>query len=117
MRLTLFLSVVVLAGCTHLKGIVLEDPTQRPSHTAVLSIGRPTGIAVFDTHRVDQNGAFDFYIGPTDESNIYLYDGASSPELTMRRVEPFEQSQKMVLHLRPASPGNPYLPAGSIINP
>ena len=117
MRLILLLCAVVLAGCAHLKGVVLEDPTQRPSSTAVLSVGRPTGIAVFDTHRVDQNGRFDFYIGPTDDNNVYLYDGATSPELTMRRVEPFEQGEKMVLHLRPASPGTPYLPAGSIINP
>ena len=117
MRLILLLCAAVLAGCAHLKGVVLEDPSQRPARTAVFSVGRPGGIAVFDSHRVDQNGAFDFYIGPTDDNNLYLYDGATAPELTMRRVEPFEQGEKMVLHLRAASPGTPYLPAGSIINP
>jgi len=117
MRLLLLLCAAALAGCTHIKGIVLEDPTERPARTAVLSIGRPNGIAVFDSHRVSPNGTFDFYIGPTDENNLFLYDGSASPDLTMRRVTPFEQSDKMTLHLRPATPGTPALPAGSLINP
>jgi hypothetical protein len=117
MRWIMLWGVMALVGCTHLKGVVLEDPSQRPARSAIISIGRPGGIAVFDSHHVDQNGAFDFYIGPTDANNVYLYDGSASPELTARRIEPFEQSEKMKLHLRPPSPGTPFLPAGADLNP
>ncbi len=117
MRWTLLLCVLGLAGCTHLKGIVLVESTQRPARTAVLSIGRPTGIAVFATHHVDANGAFDFYIGPTDENHVYIYDDSGSPELTMRRIDPLEMSVNMTLHLRPPAPGTPALPAGSLNYP
>jgi hypothetical protein len=111
------LSATLLAGCTHVKGVVLEEPSLRPSTTAVISVGRPTGIAVFDSHRVDAFGRFDFYLGPTDENNLYVYDGRSSPELTMRRIETYEISENMKLHLRPAGPSNPMLPADTNINP
>ena len=89
----------------------------RPARTAVLCVGNPTGIAVFDTHHVDDDGQFDFYLGPTDDNNLYLYDGSASPELTLQRVAAFEMSDHMTLHLRRATPGTPSLPPGAAVSP
>jgi hypothetical protein len=117
MRWPLLFSILAFTACTHLKGVVLEEPSMRPARTAVFSVGNPNGIAVYDTHRVDENGAFDFYLSPTDENNLYLYDGSASPDLTLRRIAPFEMSENMLLHLRRATPGTPSLPAGAAISP
>ena len=117
MRWILLLSALALAGCTHLKGVVVEDPSGRPAKNAVLSIGRPGGISVYDQHHVDAHGAFDFYVGPTDENNIYLFDSAGNTELTLRHVDSYEISQNMKLHIRPAAPYNPALPVDTNINP
>lgn len=116
MRWLLLLPLVAFVGCTHLKGVVLEDPSQRPCRTAVLSIGRPTGIAVFEQHHVNEHGAFDFYLLPTDNSNVYLYDSASPTEMTMRHVDSSEMNANMKLHIRPANP-TPSLPVDTNINP
>jgi hypothetical protein len=116
----IFLSLAA-AGCMHLKGVVMEDLPgkggSRPMKTAALSIGRPNSLAVYGTYRVDDQGRFDFYIGPTDYTNVFLYDGAADPELTMRRLYESEMSDHMVLHLRHAAAGNPALPADVNINP
>jgi hypothetical protein len=117
MRYALLLLTLMFAACAHLKGVVIEDPFERPSRTAVLSIGNPMGIAVYGTHAVDDKGQFDFYIGPTDSNMIYLYDGSAPPEMTMRRLAPYELGEKMRLHLRPPSPGTPALPAGTLLGP
>jgi hypothetical protein len=110
-----------MIGCTHLKGIVYEDRPGtgggRPMRSAMLSIGRPDGIAVYGTHSVDTEGRFDFYIGPTDLDNIFIYDGAADPTLTMHRLEPTQLSDHMVLRLRRASSGTPALPGEFNINP
>jgi len=116
-RLLLLLPILLLAACTHVKGVVLQDPSQRPMTTAIISIGRPNGIAVYDQHKVDDHGRFDFYVGPTDEENLYIFDGASRPEMTMRRIQSYEISEKMELHLRSAIPANPALPIDTNINP
>jgi hypothetical protein len=117
MRYALLLLALVLGACTHLKGVVLEEPSGRPARTAVFSVGNPIGIAVYGQHSVDRNGEFDFYVGPTDDNIIYLFDGSAPPEMTMRRLAPYELGEKMQLHLRPATPGTPSLPAGALISP
>lgn len=96
-----------MAGCAHLKGVVIEDPSGRPMRTAVFTVGRPNGIAILDRHTVDGRGAFDFSLFPTDENDLYLYDGAGDPELTMRRVDASEMSDHMRLFLRAAPRQNP----------
>jgi hypothetical protein len=115
MRWSILLAILVFTGCTHLKGIVLEEPTMRPARTAVLCVGNPTGIAVFDSHRVSDKGEFDFFIGPTDEHNVYIYDGSAPAELSLRRVAPFEMSDHMTLHIRRAAPGTLTLPPGAVM--
>ncbi|HVT79514.1 MAG TPA: hypothetical protein VHM90_02565 [Phycisphaerae bacterium] len=106
----------VLGGCTHLKGVVVEDPGGRPMRTAVLTVGRPGGIAVFERHPVDDRGRFEFSLSPADLSNVYLYDGATAPEATLRHVDESEFSDHMQLHIRRARPGNPMLPTDININ-
>lgn len=105
-----------LGGCTHLKGVVVEEQSGKPMRTAVLSVGRPGGLAVYATHRVDENGAFDFTLAPMDTTNIFLYDGAGDPETTMRHVEASEFSQNMKLRLRRARTPNIMLPTNININ-
>ena len=119
----LLLSILLLGltGCMHLKGVVYEDlpnnAGSRPMKTATLSIGRPTGIAVYGKTRVNDKGEFDFFIGPTDYNQIFLYDGAGDPEMTMRRLDENQLSDHMVLHLRRAGPPNPLMPVDVNINP
>lgn len=76
-----------LQGCTHVKGIVTDEVTHRPVPSAIFSIGRPDGIAVYATHHVDGNGKFDFSVFSLDESNVYVYDGAGDPRMTMQHLD------------------------------
>src|SRR4051812_47831335 len=87
-------------GCMHLKGVVLTEPGEKPHPTAVLSVGRPGGISVIESHPVNKKGEFDFQVFPTDESNIFLFDSAN-PSATARQLERFELGENMKLHLRP----------------
>ena len=96
-------ALLLFAACTHLQGVVEQAPG-RPSSTAIFSVGRPDGIAVFDQHRVNVRGHFDFYVLPIDESNLYLYDGAADPRLTLRRIDASEMSTHMHLDLPAANP-------------
>lgn len=110
-----------MMGCMHLKGVVYEDQPgvkgARPMRTATLSIGRPTGIAVYATHHVDKDGKFDLYIGPTDSDNIFLYDSGADPAMTMHRLDPSQLGENMVLRLRRGGMGSPALPGDININP
>ena len=99
-RPLLLASVLILGGCTHLKGVVVSEPGQRPHPNAVLSVGKPGGFVATESHPVDKKGEFDFYLMPTDENRVYLYD-AANPDATMRRLDRSEFSEKMKLHLRP----------------
>jgi len=77
----------------------------------VLSVGRPDGIAVYDSHTVDQNGAFDFNITTIDLSNIYVYDSIANPAMTMQHIDSTQLGEKMKLRLRPPPRGdNPMMP-------
>jgi len=100
--LLLCLVLAALTGCAHLKGVVTEPSSDRPMRSAVFTIGRPNGIAVYERHTVKADGSFDFYVLPTDEEELFLFDGLADPDLTMRRVSPSEFSEKMRLYLRPA---------------
>jgi hypothetical protein len=98
----LALAALAAGGCTHIKGVVVEDPSGRAMKTARFSVGRPDSIAVYATHDVDARGGFDFYIAPTDENNLYLYDAAGDPQYTLQRIDRSQQSEKMQLRMRPA---------------
>jgi hypothetical protein len=91
-------AAIALCGCTHLKGVVVDAASGRPARTAVLSVGRPDGIAIYAVHPVDSNGKFDFQLGPTDEDNLYLYD-STAPALTERKIDRTEFGQNMKLKL------------------
>ncbi len=87
------------SGCTHLKGVVLEDRTNMPVASAVFTVGLPGGVGVFDRYPVDSDGQFDFYISPTDESHVYLWDGKGDPVLDVRRIDSREMSDHMKIYL------------------
>src|SRR6476620_3154709 len=101
--------LALLPACTHVSGVVEQAPG-RPLTTAVFTIGRPDGIAKYATHHVDARGRFDFSIIPTDESHLYLHDGAGDPRLTMRRIEAIELRKDMHIMLRPAGPNDDLTP-------
>jgi hypothetical protein len=94
-----------LGGCTHLKGVVLDDATGRPVPAAYFTVGRPTGVGVSATYRVDQFGRFDFSISPTDEDFLFLWDGNGDPETDVRRVYKTEMGTDMKIRMRQAMPG------------
>ena len=105
-RMTLLAAVLLMVGgCTHLKGVVEEAPG-KPSRTAVFSVGRPEGVAVYSTHRVDSAGRFDFMIPAVDENNVYLYDERGDPSSTMRRVDRKEMGDHMQLMVPAGRSGN-----------
>jgi hypothetical protein len=107
MRLMGVLGVVgmlgMMSGCTHVAGEVTRMDG-RPLVTAVFSIGRPADIANYGTHTVDAKGHFDFYIGPADDTNLFLYDGAGDPKLTIRQVDREEINGHMHLRMTPIVP-------------
>jgi hypothetical protein len=90
---------VALAGCMRVKGVVLEATGNRPVKTAVLTVGRPDGIAVYSSHKVDANGAFDFRISTVDVHNVYVYDGAAAPELTVQHLTESQLGDDMKIRL------------------
>jgi hypothetical protein len=98
-----------IPACTHVAGVVEQAPG-RPLPTAVFTIGRPDGIAIYASHHVDARGHFDFHVPATDEQHLYVYDGAADPRLTMRRIEPMEMRQDMHIMMRPAMPSDDLTP-------
>ena len=92
--------MALTGGCMHLRGVVEEAPG-RPSTTAILSVGRPEGVAVYSTHRVDAKGQFDFSMSMIDENNLYIYDGRGDPSSTLRRVDRSEMGLNMKLLVPP----------------
>ncbi len=95
--------MVWMGGCTHVAGVVTKMDGY-PLSTAVFSIGRPTDIANYGTHRVDGSGRFDFYISPTDETNLFLYDGAGAPGETIRQIERSQIGGNMRIRMTPIIP-------------
>jgi hypothetical protein len=99
MRQWRILGMIVLAGalgaCTHVRGIVVDEGTGRPRPSAVFTVGRPDGIAIYQRNPVDKNGRFDFYISPTDESSLYVYDSSWGAASTMRRIDRTEITEQM----------------------
>ncbi len=104
--LPLLVAVTAFTGCIHIRGVVLQDPTNRPLTTARITVGHPGGIGVFATHDVDSHGRFDFYIGPTDDSDVYIYDTVGGPDDAMH-LDRTEISDKMTIRMRAAGPPQP----------
>ena len=95
----LSLAFASLAGCAHVKGVVIQEGSDIPMRTAVFTLGRPNGIGVLDRHTVKTDGSFDFYILPTDADQLFLFDGAADPELSMRHIAESEFNDHMRLTL------------------
>jgi hypothetical protein len=95
------------ASCIHVKGVVLEEHTEKPIANATFTIGQP-GMIVLDTHHSDRNGRFDFYIGPTDETALYVWTGQGDPTIAPRHVDRTEISDHMIIHL--FNPSDPFAP-------
>jgi hypothetical protein len=107
------LVTMTLAGCMHLRGAVVEDPSGKPLPTARFTVGRPDGIAVYETHDVDRSGLFDFYVGPMDTNAIYVYDRGSGVQ-SMRRIDREEMSDNMKIRIRR---GSQEMPPGFGVTP
>ena len=103
------LAIAALTGCSHLKGVVVDEVSGRPVRTAVLTVGRPDGIAVLETHPVDSTGKFDFSISSLDVHQVYVYDGAASPEAALHLTSS-QLNEKMQIKLpRAAKPETPMM--------
>lgn len=94
----------MLPACSHIKGVVVDE-RNRPVASAILSIGRPGSIGVFEPHKVDARGRFDFQVSPLDSTNVFLYDGAGDPQATLRQIDQNDLSDHMQLLLHRAAPG------------
>ncbi len=93
-----------MAACTHVAGTVV-GADGRGLKTAMLSVGRPTDIAHYGNHTVDQYGHFDFYILPPDETNLYVWDGATEPMATMQQIAPGQITDHMRIQVGPGIEG------------
>src|SRR3954468_24992509 len=98
LKIGALLCVLATAGCAHLKGVVVDEVGNKPVRTAVLTLGRPDGIGVLESHNVDQNGAFDFRISTLDLNKVYVYDSVAGPEASIHLRES-ELSEKMRVRL------------------
>ena len=105
----LIFSALFAGGCMHLKGEVVQPPREQPLPTAVISIGRPDSVAVFGSYPVDKNGHFDFYIDQLEATNVYVYDGAADPAVTIMHIDSTHLNDHMRVIMRGApkktSPG------------
>ena len=102
-RMVICLGLAMLAtACMHLRGVVEEAPG-RPSKTAVVSVGRPGGVASFTRHSVDSHGQFDFWLNPLDESDVYVYDSRGDPNITLRRINRTEFGESMRVFVPPGA--------------
>ena len=99
MSLGLLLSLGMLGACTHVKGVVL-DPQERPVTNAVFHVGHPNGLGPYSSHKVNDKGEFDFWISPTDENFIYVWDGQGDGLIGPRKVDRSELNDKMKIYLR-----------------
>ena len=101
-----------MGACTHVRGVVVDEGTERPHPTAVFTVGRPDGIAIYQRNPVERNGRFDFYISPTDESTLYVFDSSWGAAATMRRIDRTEISDHMHVVMPRANPatGDEYIP-------
>ena len=54
--------------------------------------------AHYGKHPVDAQGHFSFYISPTDENYLYIYDRLN-PEATMRQVQKTEMGDQMQMRI------------------
>ncbi len=109
--LSLCLVVLSLGACTHVKGIAVEDASDRPLKTAQFSVGRPDGVGTFGTFSVNGKGEFDFYISSLDVGELYVYDGNGAPQLTMRHLDRGEINEKMRIPVHPAPSNVPDMEA------
>ena len=100
----LILGALGIAGCMHVHGVVLNDRSGEPLRTAVIAVGRPGGIGVYGRHPVDDSGRFSFILYPKDDNNIYVFDSAGPPELTLQKLPSFEFGQPMTVRVRSATP-------------
>ena len=79
----------------------MEESPGRVSKSAVLAVGRPGGVGICTTHRVDAKGQFDFTMSATEENNLYVYDGRGDPVTTLRRVNRGDINDHMKLLVPP----------------
>jgi hypothetical protein len=93
------MGLLALAACTHVKGQVLEDRTLRPVTDAELTVGHPDGLGAFQRVRVDAKGKFDFYISPTDQDFLYVWDGKGDVLTAARRIERGDISDHMTIYM------------------
>ena len=98
LRVFALLPALLATGCAHLKGVVVDEGGARPVPTAVLTVGRPDGIGVFESHKVDQYGKFDFKISTLDVHDVYVYDSATGPAASIHLAES-EFGEKMKIRL------------------
>jgi hypothetical protein len=105
LSVAIFVAMAAVGGCSHIAGVVVDE-RQRPVTTAVLSVGRPDAIAVYETHKVNAQGRFDFQLSGIDETNLYAYDGAGDPRMTLRHIDPSELGTHMRIMLPRAAPAD-----------
>ncbi len=96
---------VAVGGCSRIAGVVVDEHN-RPVPTAIFSVGRPDAIATYGTHRVDARGRFSFQLSAVDETNLYVYDGAADPGLTLEHVDRSQLGPQMRVPLHRARPGD-----------
>jgi len=102
MIMSCLLAGLTLSACTHLSGVVLDERNKRPVPSAVFSIGRPTGLGSFQTFNVDKDGKFDFYISPTDDPYVYVYDGKGDPNQTIQHIDRTQLRENMTVYMIPS---------------
>jgi len=95
-------AVMAVGACTHVAGVVTRS-NGKPDTVAAFSVGRPTDIVMYGEHPVDEEGKFSFYILPTDETNLYVYDKGVDPTSTIRQIRKEEISDHMQIKLDPSN--------------
>ena len=80
--------------------MVLNNRTGEPLRTAVIAVGRPGGVGTYGRHPVDDSGQFGFILFMKDDNNVYVFDSAGPPEMTVQKLPRFEFGQPMTVRVR-----------------
>lgn len=93
------LLALLAGGCTHLKGVVVDEISSRPVPSAFFTVGHPSGVGVSAKYPCDAFGKFDFTILPIDEDFLYVSVGRADSDSQIRRVDKIEMGTNMVVRV------------------
>ncbi len=97
--LAITISVMGLAGCTHVAGMVEWSGTKTPVPDARFSVGPPESQLSGDRFSGQADGTFSFYLNPLDTDDLWVWSGHGQASLGAMHLNPQQVNDHMVIQL------------------